>query len=178
LDPWKDGVELHKRLAYVPSDVSFWENMTGGEVIDLIGRLRGKADPARRKELIGRFELDVSKKCKTYSKGNRQKVALIAALVSDVELYILDEPTTGLDPLMETVFKKCVQEMRQQGKTVFLSSHILSEVESLCDRIGIIRGGRLVKSGEMTEIHTLIEASDPPTLEGFFLQYYESGDAL
>src|SRR6185436_6411058 len=139
-DPWASATELHKRLAYVPGDVTLWPNLTGGEVIDLLGRLRGGLDPARRAELLERFELDPRKKGRTYSKGNRQKVALVAALASDVELLILDEPTSGLDPLMEEVFREVIrEEKRRGGRTVLLSSHILAEVEALCDRVTIIR---------------------------------------
>lgn len=171
-DPWRDAVELHKRLAYVPSDVQLWDNMTGGEVIDFLGRLRGSYTKERRAELIKRFELDPTKKCKTYSKGNRQKVVLISAFVSDVELLILDEPTTGLDPLMETVFQQCVREAKNAGKTVFLSSHILSEVEAVCDTIGVIREGRIVEQGSMEELKALIGRQEPPTLEALFMNYY------
>jgi ABC-2 type transport system ATP-binding protein len=154
-DPWKDAVELHKRLAYVPSDVNLWPNLTGGEVIDLLAKLRGNLDIKRREELIKRFDFDPSKKCHTYSKGNRQKVALIAAFVSDVDLFILDEPTTGLDPLMELVFQECVINAKKEGKTVFLSSHILSEVEKLCDRVSIIKDGVIVESGTLDELRHL-----------------------
>jgi ABC-2 type transport system ATP-binding protein len=132
--PWNDAVDLHRRLAYVPGDVNLWPNLTGGEAIDLFGSLRGGLDERRRKDLVERFQLDTSKKARTYSKGNRQKVAVVAAFASDVELYILDEPTSGLDPLMEAVFQDCVREVKAQGKTVLLSSHIFSEVEALCDR--------------------------------------------
>lgn len=172
-DPWKDTVELHKRLAYVPSDVQLWDNMTGGEIIDFLGKLRGNYSRERRARLIQRFDLDPTKKCKTYSKGNRQKVMLISAFVSDVELLILDEPTTGLDPLMETVFQQCIKEARDQGKTVFLSSHILSEVEAICDRIGVIRGGRIIQQGTMADLKALIENCQPPTLETLFMNYYK-----
>lgn len=151
-DPFKDCVELHKRLAYVPSEINPWPNLSGGEVIDLLSGMRGKLDPKRRSELIERFQFDPSKKCRSYSKGNRQKVALIAALVSDVELYIFDEPTSGLDPLMESVFQDCVHEMAARGKTVFLSSHILAEVEKLCNRVTIIKEGRIVESGSLREL--------------------------
>lgn len=151
-DPFKNCVELHKRLAYIPSEINPWPNLSGGEVIDLLSRLRGKPNSQRRAELIERFQFDPSKKCHSYSKGNRQKVALIAALVSDVELYIFDEPTSGLDPLMESVFQDCVREMAKRGKTVFLSSHILSEVEKLCDRVTIIKEGRIVESGSLREL--------------------------
>jgi ABC-2 type transport system ATP-binding protein len=154
-DPWNDAVALHRRLAYVPGDVNLWPNLTGGEAIDLFARLRGGTDRARRDELLERFDLDPTKKGRTYSKGNRQKVALIAGLVSDVELLILDEPTSGLDPLMEVVFRDCIQELKAEGRTVLLSSHILAEVEALCDRISIIRLGRVVESGSLAELRHL-----------------------
>ncbi|MBE6905165.1 MAG: ABC transporter ATP-binding protein [Ruminococcaceae bacterium] len=172
-DPWRDAVELHKRLAYVPSDVQLWDNMTGGEVIDFLGRLRGSYSKERRAQFIERFDLDPAKKCKTYSKGNRQKVALISAFVSDVELLVLDEPTTGLDPLMEGVFQRCVKEAKDAGKTVFLSSHILSEVEAVCDQIGVIRAGKMIEEGSMAELKALIHQQEPPTLEALFLNYYK-----
>jgi len=155
MDAWKDAVEIHKRLAYVPGDVNLWPNLTGGEVIDLFVSLRGKADKARRERLLEMFELDPSKKCRTYSKGNRQKVALVAAFASDADLFILDEPTSGLDPLMEQVFQQCVLELKNQGKGIFLSSHIMSEVEKLCDRIAIIREGMIVESGTLAELRHL-----------------------
>ncbi len=158
-DPWKDRVALHRRLAYVPGDVSFWPNLTGGEVIDLLGRLHGGFDPKRRAELVERFALDTTKKCRTYSKGNRQKVALIGALISDAELLILDEPTSGLDPLMEMVFRECIADVRKAGKTVLLSSHILAEVEQLCDRISIIKAGKIVESGTLSELRHLTRTS-------------------
>ncbi|WP_282791054.1 ABC transporter ATP-binding protein [Streptomyces sp. CC224B] len=158
-DPWHDAVELHRRLAYVPGDVTLWRNLSGGEVIDLYGRLRGGLDRARRAELVERFELDPTKKGRAYSKGNRQKVALVAAFASDVDLLILDEPTSGLDPLMEGVFQECVQEERRRGRTVLLSSHILSEVESLCDRVSLIRKGRTVESGSLAELRHLTRTS-------------------
>ncbi|WP_175412777.1 ABC transporter ATP-binding protein [Streptomyces sp. TRM64462] len=158
-DPWRDAVELHRRVAYVPGDVTLWRNLSGGEVIDLYGRLRGGLDKARRAELIERFELDPTKKGRTYSKGNRQKVALVAALASDVDVLILDEPTSGLDPLMEGVFKACVKEEQARGRTVLLSSHILSEVESLCDRVSIIRKGVTVESGSLAELRHLTRTS-------------------
>ncbi|MCS7483352.1 ATP-binding cassette domain-containing protein [Umezawaea endophytica] len=158
-DPWKDAVTLHRRLAYVPGDVTLWPTLSGGEVIDLLGRLRGGLNPTRRAELLERFELDPRKKGRAYSKGNRQKVALVAALASDVELLILDEPTSGLDPLMEAVFQECVQEERVQGRTVLLSSHILAEVEALCDRVSIIRAGRTVESGTLAELRHLTRTS-------------------
>ncbi|GAB2609830.1 ABC transporter ATP-binding protein [Streptomyces capparidis] len=165
-DPWQDAVELHRRLAYVPGDVTLWPNLSGGEVIDLLGRLRGGASAQRRDELIARFELDPTKKGRAYSKGNRQKVALVAALASDVELLILDEPTSGLDPLMESIFQDCVAEERRRGRTILLSSHILSEVEKLCDRVSIIRGGRTVESGTLTELRHLTRTSIQAELDG------------
>ncbi|MFF1507255.1 ATP-binding cassette domain-containing protein [Streptomyces sp. NPDC058326] len=158
-DPWQDAVALHRRIAYVPGDVTLWRNLSGGEVIDLYGRLRGGLDTARRAELIERFELDPTKKGRTYSKGNRQKVALVAAFASDAELFVLDEPTSGLDPLMEEVFQNCVEEARDRGRTVLLSSHILSEVESLCDRVSIVRKGRTVESGSLAELRHLTRTS-------------------
>lgn len=167
-DPWRDAVELHRRVAYVPGDVTLWRNLSGGEVIDLYGRLRGGLDEARRADLVERFELDPTKKGRTYSKGNRQKVALIAAFASDVDLLILDEPTSGLDPLMEEVFQRCVVEARDRGRTVLLSSHILSEVESLCDRVSIIRQGRTVETGSLagmrhlTRTNITAELADSP----------------
>ncbi|MGW1992526.1 ABC transporter ATP-binding protein [Embleya sp. NPDC001921] len=154
-DPWRDAVALHRRVAYVPGDVTLWRNLSGGEVIDLYGRLRGGLDPTRRADLLARFELDPTKKGRTYSKGNRQKVALVAAFASDVDLLILDEPTSGLDPLMEEVFRDCVLEERERGRTVLLSSHILAEVEALCDRVSIIRNGRTVESGSLTDLRHL-----------------------
>ncbi|MEU2653918.1 ABC transporter ATP-binding protein [Streptomyces sp. NPDC007325] len=159
-DPWADAVALHRRLAYVPGDVTLWRNLSGGEVIDLYGRLRGtRLDPARRAALIERFELDPTKKGRTYSKGNRQKVALVAAFASDAELLVLDEPTSGLDPLMEEVFQACVREARDRGRTVLLSSHILSEVETLCDRVSIVRKGRTVESGSLAQLRHLTRTS-------------------
>ncbi|MEU2156838.1 ABC transporter ATP-binding protein [Streptomyces sp. NPDC019396] len=169
-DPWKDAVELHRRVAYVPGDVTLWRNLSGGEVIDLYTRLhetgprearraKGERARTRRGELIERFELDPTKKGRTYSKGNRQKVALVAAFASDVDLLILDEPTSGLDPLMEEVFQDCVREERARGRTVLLSSHVLSEVEALCDRVSIIRKGRTVESGSLAELRHLTRTS-------------------
>ena len=158
-DPWADATSLHRRLAYVPGDVSLWPNLSGGEVIDLLGRLRGGLDEKRRADLLERFDLDPKKKGRTYSKGNRQKVALVAALASDVELLILDEPTSGLDPLMEAVFQDCIAEERDRGRTVLLSSHILAEVESLCDRVSIIRLGRTVETGTLAELRHLTRTS-------------------
>ncbi|WP_405409296.1 ATP-binding cassette domain-containing protein [Streptomyces decoyicus] len=167
-DPWQDAVELHRRIAYVPGEVTLWRNLSGGEVIDLYGRLRGGLDGARRAELLERFELDPTKKGRTYSKGNRQKVALVAAFASapEVELLILDEPTSGLDPLMEEVFQSCVAEERDRGRTVLLSSHVLSEVEALCDRISIIRKGRTVESGSLGELRHLTRTSVVAELAG------------
>jgi ABC-2 type transport system ATP-binding protein len=168
-DPWRDAVALHGRLAYVPGDVTLWPGITGGEVIDLLGRMRGGLNRQRRDELLERFDLDPRKKARTYSKGNRQKVALIAGLASDVELLLLDEPTSGLDPLMESVFQQCIAELKQQGRTVLLSSHILAEVEALCDRVSIIRMGRTVESGTLGELRHLtrtsiaVETSSPLT---------------
>ncbi len=165
-DPWADAVPLHRRVAYVPGDVTLWRNLSGGEVIDLYGRLRGGLDRARRAELVERFELDPTKKGRTYSKGNRQKVALVAAFASDAELLILDEPTSGLDPLMEEVFQRCVAEARAAGRTILLSSHILSEVEALCDRVSIIRKGRTVESGTLAELRHLTRTSISAELAG------------
>ncbi|GGZ13332.1 ABC transporter ATP-binding protein [Streptomyces poonensis] len=165
-DPWADAVELHRRIAYVPGDVTLWRNLSGGEVIDLYGRLRGGLDRARRAELLERFELDPTKKGHTYSKGNRQKVALVAAFASDADLLILDEPTSGLDPLMEEVFRRCVGEARDRGRTVLLSSHLLSEVEELCDRVSIIRRGRTVESGSLADLRHLTRTSVTAELAG------------
>nr|BFD83622.1 ABC transporter ATP-binding protein [Streptomyces sp. Xyl84] len=165
-DPWADAVEAHRRIAYVPGDVTLWRNLSGGEVIDLYGRLRGGLDARRRAELVERFELDPTKKGRTYSKGNRQKVALVAAFASDVDLLILDEPTSGLDPLMEEVFQRCVAEERDRGRTVLLSSHILSEVEQLCDRVSIIRAGRTVESGSLADLRHLTRTTVCAELAG------------
>jgi ABC-2 type transport system ATP-binding protein len=154
-DPWRETASLHRRLAYVPGEVNLWPNLTGGEVIDLLADLRGGLVPARRAELLERFELDPTKQVRAYSKGNRQKVALVAAFASDVELYLLDEPTSGLDPLMESVFQEVVQDLRHRGRTVLLSSHILSEVEALCDRVTIIRNGRTVETGTFADLRHL-----------------------
>jgi ABC-2 type transport system ATP-binding protein len=165
-DPWRDAVTLHRRLAYVPGDVTLWPNLTGGEVIDLLARLRGSVDPKRRDELLERFELDPRKKGRTYSKGNRQKVALVAALASDAELLVLDEPTSGLDPLMESQFQACIRDERDTGRTVLLSSHILAEAEALCDRVSIIRSGRTVESGTLAELRHLTRTSIHADLAG------------
>jgi ABC-2 type transport system ATP-binding protein len=172
-DPFRDCVELHRRLAYVPSEINPWPNLTGGEVIDLLTRMRGTADSKRRAELISRFQFDPTRKCRSYSKGNRQKVALIAALISDVDLYIFDEPTSGLDPLMESVFQDCVRELAARGRTIFLSSHILAEVEKLCDRVSIIKDGIIVESGSLRELQQfsrlLLKAECQKTITGFDL---------
>ena len=174
-DPWRDATTLHARLAYVPGDVTLWPGLTGGEIIDLLGSLRGSRpglDPKRRQELIERFALDPAKKARAYSKGNRQKVALIAALASDAELLILDEPTAGLDPLMEAVFRECVDDERQRGRTVLLSSHILAEAEALADRVTIIRDGRTAETGTLAEMRHLTrttvdaELARPVSLDG------------
>ncbi|PZF84845.1 ABC transporter ATP-binding protein [Jiangella anatolica] len=154
-DPWREAVALHRRIAYVPGDVELWPNLTGGEAIDLLGRLRGGLDKARRDELIERFDLDPTKKGRTYSKGNRQKVAIVAALASDAELLLLDEPTAGLDPLMEVVFQDVIDQLKAQGRTVLLSSHILAQVEKLADRISIIRQGEIVQTGTLAEMRQL-----------------------
>ncbi|MEV8332963.1 ABC transporter ATP-binding protein [Streptomyces niveus] len=154
-DPWKDAVALHRRLAYVPGDVELWPNLTGGEAIDLLSKLRGGLNRQRRDELIERFDLDPTKKGRAYSKGNRQKVAIVAALASDAELLLLDEPTAGLDPLMEVVFQDVILQAKAAGKTVLLSSHILAQVEKLCDRVSIIRLGRNVQSGTLSEMRHL-----------------------
>ncbi len=164
-DPWRDAVGLHRRLAYVPGEVSLWPNLSGGEVIDLFGRLRGDLDRRRRDELLERFQLDPTKKTRSYSKGNRQKVGLVAALASDAELLLLDEPTSGLDPLMEAVFQDCIREVKKEGRTVLLSSHILAEVEALCDRLSIIRLGRVAQSGTLGELRHLTRTSITAHLE-------------
>jgi ABC-2 type transport system ATP-binding protein len=158
-DPWTQATVLHRRLAYVPGDVTLWPNLSGGEVIDLLGRLRGGLDPERREELLERFDLDPKKKGRAYSKGNRQKVALVAALASEVELLVLDEPTSGLDPLMEDTFRQVIREERRRGRTVLLSSHLLAEVEALCDRVTIIREGRAVETGTLAELRHLTGVS-------------------
>jgi ABC-2 type transport system ATP-binding protein len=165
-DPWAEATALHRRLAYVPGDVTLWPTLTGGEVIDLLGRLGGGLDPKRRADLLERFDLDPRKKSRTYSKGNRQKVALIAALATDTELLVLDEPTSGLDPLMEAVFREAVHEERRRGRTVLLSSHILSEVEALCDRLTIIRDGRTVETGTLADLRHLTRTTIQAELGG------------
>ncbi|TDO44746.1 ABC-2 type transport system ATP-binding protein [Kribbella sp. VKM Ac-2571] len=167
-DPWRRAAELHRRLAYVPGEVNLWPNLTGGEVIDVLARLRGGLNARRREELLERFQLDPTKKIRAYSKGNRQKVALVAAFASDVELYLLDEPTSGLDPLMEAVFQDLVQQLRVEGRSVLLSSHILAEVEALCDRVTIIRSGRAAESGtfddlrHLTRTSVVVDTAEPP----------------
>ncbi len=171
-DPWRDATTLHGRLAYVPGDVTLWPGLTGGEIIDLLARLRGGGDPKRRQDLIERFDLDPSQRARAYSKGNRQKVALVAALASDAELLLLDEPTAGLDPLMEATFRECVNAERRDGRTVLLSSHILAEAEALADRVTIIRAGRTVETGTLADLRHLTRttidaelASPPPPLD-------------
>ncbi|MFB4268902.1 ABC transporter ATP-binding protein [Nonomuraea sp. GTA35] len=163
--PWHDAVRLHRRLAYVPGDVTLWDELTGGETIDLLGRLHGRVDARRREELVERFALDPGKKARTYSKGNRQKVALIAALAAQAELLLLDEPTSGLDPLMEDEFRRCVAERRAEGAAILLSSHVLAEVEALCDRVSIVRQGRVVESGTLAELRHLSWTSITARLE-------------
>jgi len=163
-DPWRDAPSLHRRLAYVPGEVSLWPQLSGGEIIDLLGRLRGGLDVARRDELIEQFELDPTRKARGYSKGNRQKVVLIAALASDVELLLLDEPTSGLDPLMEALFQGCMRAERARGRTVLLSSHMLSEVEALCDAVTIIRAGKRVEHGSLASLQHLTSTRITMTL--------------
>ena len=158
-DPWSEAVDLHRHIAYVPGDVNLWPGLTGGETIDLLGRLGTGLDPSRRAEMIERFDLDPTKKGRTYSKGNRQKVALVAALSGNADLFVFDEPTSGLDPLMETEFQNVINEMLTDGKTVLLSSHILAEVESLCDQVTIIRDGRTVETGTLAELRYMTRTS-------------------
>ncbi|AKZ57029.1 ABC transporter, ATP-binding protein [Streptomyces ambofaciens ATCC 23877] len=169
-DPWSDAVDLHRRLAYVPGDVELWPQLTGGEAIDLLARLRGGLHRRRRAELVERFGLDPTKKGRAYSKGNRQKVAIVAALASDAELLLLDEPTAGLDPLMEVVFQDVITEAKAAGKTMLLSSHILAQVEKLADRVSIVRLGRIVQSGTLGELRhltrTTIEAETERPVTG------------
>jgi len=185
-DAWRDAVAIHKRIAYVPGDVNLWGNLTGGEVIDLFVNLRAgggsggrKSDKSRREKLLRDFDLDPSKKCRTYSKGNRQKVALVAAFASDADLFILDEPTSGLDPLMEEMFVEQVLELKNSGKSILLSSHILMEIERLCDRVGIIMKGKLVKTGTLDELKQSAASSDgklPATMEELFMRYYRDSE--
>jgi ABC-2 type transport system ATP-binding protein len=165
-DPWRDATALHRRLAYVPGDVTLWPNLTGGEIVDLLGGLRGGLDPKRKQALYERFGLDPAKKARAYSKGNRQKVALVAALASDAELLLLDEPTSGLDPIMEAAFRECIEEERRGGRTILLSSHILDEAEALSDRVSIIRAGRCVESGTLAELRHLTRTSVDAELAG------------
>ena len=167
-DPWSQAADLHRRLAYVPGEVNLWPNLTGGEVIDLLGQMRGGLDERRRDEMMERFSLDPTRKTRAYSKGNRQKVALVAALASRVELYLFDEPTSGLDPLKEAEFQKCVHELRDEGCTILLSSHIMAEVEALADRVTIIREGRTVQSGTLAQLRshtrtTVVAETSRPT---------------
>ncbi len=183
-DPWREAVALHRRLAYVPGDVTLWPGLTGGEIIDLLGLLRGGLDVKRRQELTERFDLDPAKKARAYSKGNRQKVALIAALASDAELLLLDEPTAGLDPLMEAAFRDCVTDERHDGRTILLSSHILAEAEALADRVTIIRGGRAAETGSLAEMRHLTrdlvdaELTGPVTLDGLPGVHHLQADGL
>lgn len=158
-DPWTDAVALHRQIAYVPGDITLWPSLTGGETIDLLARMRGGIDERRRTELVERFGLDPSKKARTYSKGNRQKVSLVSAFASNARLLLLDEPSSGLDPLMENVFQQCVAEARERGATVLLSSHILAETEALCQRVTIIRAGRTVESGTLESMRHLSRTS-------------------
>lgn len=175
-DPWRNAVELHRRLAYVPGDVNLWPNLTGGETIDMLGSLRGGIDPKRRRDLVDRFELDLTKKSQAYSKGNRQKVALIAALATDAELFVFDEPTSGLDPLKEAVFQECVSEITGRGQTILLSSHILGQLEHLADTFTIIRNGRTVETGTLAHLRQLAAKAgrdpDSMSLEDLFLSVY------
>jgi ABC-2 type transport system ATP-binding protein len=172
-DAWKDSVEIHKRIAYVPGDVNLWANLTGGEVIDLFVSLRGRYDKAKRDELLQIFDLDPSKRCRTYSKGNRQKVALVAAFASDADLFILDEPTSGLDPLMGEMFVEQVLKLKGMGKSVLLSSHILSEVERLCDRVGVIMKGNIIKTGTLEDLKQGVG-----TMEELFMKYYRRAEEV
>ncbi len=177
-DPRRDAMDIHARLAYVPGDVNLWPALTGGEVIDILTGLRGGVDQVRRGELIERFELDPTRRCATYSKGNRQKVALVAAFAAEVELLVLDEPTSGLDPLMERRFTECVREATDRGRTVLLSSHILSEVDKLCDRVTIVRAGATVESVSLDDLRSL--GGGAVELEELFLRHYitaETGEA-
>ena len=166
LDCQRQAVEAHKRLAYVPGEANLWPTLTGAETLHLLGQAHGEVDAAYRDELITRFELDPSKKVRAYSKGNRQKIVLIAALMCRPDLLVLDEPTSGLDPLMEQAFRRCVQEVKSRGQTVFLSSHILSEVESLCDRVAILRDGKLVEIGTLADMRHLSKVSVEATFDG------------
>ena len=166
LDCWRDAVAVHRRLAYVPGEANLWPSLTGAETLHLLGQVHGSVDPAYREELIGRFALDPSKKVRSYSKGNRQKLVLIAALMTRPDLLILDEPTSGLDPLMEQEFRHCIHDAKERGQTVFLSSHILSEVEALCDRVAILRAGRLVEVGTLSQLRHLSALTVEATFDG------------
>ncbi len=166
LDVWRQAPQVHRRLAYVPGDVSLWPSLTGWETLALLGRVQGRVDPAYRDDLIARFDFDPSKKVRAYSKGNRQKLSLIAALMTRADLLILDEPTSGLDPLMERTFRECIHEAKSRGQTVFLSSHILSEVEALCDRVAILRNGELLEIGTLAEMRHLSALSVEATFDG------------
>jgi len=165
-NPWTDAVALHRRIAYVPGDVTLWPNLTGGEAIDILVRLSGSIDPKRKALMLDRFELDPTKKARAYSKGNRQKVALVAALASDAELLLLDEPTSGLDPLMEAAFTESIREVKAAGKSVLLSSHIFAEVERLADRVTIIRDGATVESGTIAELRHLTRTQVTTVVDG------------
>jgi ABC-2 type transport system ATP-binding protein len=165
-DPWADAVRLHRSIAYVPGDVTLWPNLTGGEAIDILSRLSGSLDPKRKQAMLDRFELDPTKKARAYSKGNRQKVALVAALASDAELLLLDEPTSGLDPLMEAAFTESIREVKADGRSVLLSSHIFAEVERLADRVTIIRDGVTVEAGTIAELRHLTRSQVTVVLDG------------
>jgi ABC-2 type transport system ATP-binding protein len=172
-DTWSEAVQIHRRLAFVPGELPVWPRMTGAEILELLGRLHGSFDADYRDELLKRFDFDPSKRARSYSKGNRQKIGLIAALMTRAEVLLMDEPTSGLDPLMEVVFRECVGEAKERGQTVFLSSHILSEVEALCDRVGILRSGRLVEVGTLAQLRHLSAQTvvveyrgAPPVLDG------------
>ncbi|MGO9028852.1 MAG: ATP-binding cassette domain-containing protein [Acidimicrobiales bacterium] len=166
LDCQRRSVEIHRRLAYVPGEASLWPSLTGAETLHLLGRVQGRVDEAYRDELVSRFELDPTKKVRAYSKGNRQKVILVAGLMTRPDLLVLDEPTTGLDPLMEQAFRHCIHEARERGQTVFLSSHIMTEVEALCDRMAILRDGKLVESGTLAEMRHLSALTVEATFDG------------
>ena len=166
LDSQRDAVAVHHRLAYVSGEQSLWPNLTGAEALHLLGQVQGSVDTAYRDELVGRFDLDPSKKVRAYSKGNRQKVGLIAALASRPDLLVLDEPTAGLDPLMAHEFRRSVSEAKARGQTVFLSSHLLSEVEALCDRVAVLREGRLIEMGTLAEMRHLSAVTVEVTFEG------------
>jgi ABC-2 type transport system ATP-binding protein len=166
LDCQRQPVETHRRLAFVAGEANLWPSLTGAETLYLLGRVQGQVDEVYRDELVARFDLDTTKKVRAYSKGNRQKVILIGALMARPDLLVLDEPTSGLDPLMEQAFRTCIHEARDRGQTVFLSSHIMSEVEALCDRVGILRAGKLIEMGTLTEMRHLSALSVEATLSG------------